>query len=270
MDVALHRDLDFLSAIVGQEVRTWGERLVVPFFSIHHVFCTVPFELGYRLRLPLYAANGQFMLFRRQAYDRIGGYASVLGEVLDDLSLAAQVVAHRLRWRFGDAHRFVSCRMYRSWAGVVEGFTKSVFTAFGRAVAPFVLAWSGITLLFFLPLVVLALAALRVPLAPTQLPFALTGIAMTLCFWLVSSRRFQVPSYLALLYPATIGVALVIAVRSAIMLTEGRATWKGRTIEQPAATTPRPVPALRQLTCFYWYLNAGVAMLFHAYYRMRR
>jgi chlorobactene glucosyltransferase len=276
MDAALHLDLGFLSAIINQEIRTWGERLVVPFFSIHHVFCVVPFELGYRLRrLRVFAANGQFMLFRRQAYDRIGGYSAVRSAVLDDQSLVARVVAHGLRWRICDAHRFVSCRMYRSWSGVFEGFTKSVFTAFAGAIEPFCLAWTAISLLFFGPLAIMALAAFRAPLAPVQLPLAIATILVTLVFWLASSRRFGVPLYLAFLYPATAGIALAIALRSVVMLSAGRATWKGRIIAQPATSNgplrvSRPTPVLRQLTYAYWYVNIGVTLLFYAYYRLRR
>ena len=34
------------------------------------------------------AANGQFLMIRRDAYDAIGGHASVAGEVLEDVALA--------------------------------------------------------------------------------------------------------------------------------------------------------------------------------------
>ena len=33
-------------------------------------------------------ANGQFMLFRKATYDRIGGHAAVKGAVLEDLAFA--------------------------------------------------------------------------------------------------------------------------------------------------------------------------------------
>ncbi|MBM3331098.1 glycosyltransferase [candidate division WOR-3 bacterium] len=274
MDAALPGRLEFVSAIVGQEIRTWGERLVVPFYSIHHVFCTIPFELCRRLHLPISAANGQFMLFRRQAYDWIGGYASVRGEVLDDRAFAARVVAHGLNWCFCDAHRFVTCRMYKNWAGVVEGFTKGVFAAFDRALAPFALAWAGIVLLFFLPPAVLVLAGLGIALAPSQLPLALAGIAVPLCFLLLSGRRFGVPSYLAFLYPATVSLALFVAVRSVVMLSTGHATWKGRTIEAAGESGPnralRPAPGLRTAALVFWFLDVGLTAIGYAYHRLRR
>ena len=275
MDAALHHQLDFLSALLNQEVRTWSERLVVPFYSIYHVFCTVPFALGRRLRRPrLCAANGQFMLFRRQAYERIGGYAGIRSAVLDDQALATRVVAHELRWRFGDASRFVSCRMYRNWESVVEGFTKSVFTAFNYRLEPFLLTCVGLLLIFFGPLFVAILAASGITPALARLPLAVASILITICLWLAVNRRFRIPLYLVLAYPATVGLALFIAVRSAMVLPTGRATWKGRAIEATGASgSPamvRPLPGLRTATYVYWYLGVSIAMLAHAYYRIRR
>ena len=42
---------DLLTGFPRQEVRTWGERLLVPFFS-WALLCFIPLELAYRLRLP--------------------------------------------------------------------------------------------------------------------------------------------------------------------------------------------------------------------------
>ena len=273
MDAALHHPVDFLTAIIGQEVRSWGERLVVPFFSTYHIFCAVPLELGYRLRSArVFAANGQFLLFRRQAYDEIGGYAAARDTVLDDQALVSRITRHGLRWRMCDGSRFVRCRMYTNWAGVFRGFTKNVFVAFGGAIVPYCLVWTGIALLFFEPLVVLALAALRFPLAPAGVPVALATILATLLLWLGTARRFRFPFYLAFMYPATIGLALVIAVRSVVMLSTGHATWKGRTIAQPLAgpaKVSRARPALRPLAFLLWFASIAFAFLFSGVYRLR-
>lgn len=275
MDVALRHKLDFLSAILNQEVRTWAERLVVPFYSVYHIFCTLPFALGIRFRrLDLCTANGAFLLFRREAYDHIGGYYSVRSAVLDDQALALRVREQQLRWRFCDGSEVVGCRMYRGWPSVVEGFTKGVFTAFNFAIEPFALAWAGITLIFFAPLLILALVALRQPLNPTLVPIAVASILATLFFWLAVNRRFRFPLYLVPLYPVTIGIALYIGLRSVLMLSTGRATWKGRVIEATgefgSPSMMKPLPGLKTATFVYWYLGVGVAVLANAYYRMRR
>lgn len=45
----------------------------------------IPVSLAYRVRTHAFcAANGQYMLFRRAAYDQIGGYAAVRTDAVDD------------------------------------------------------------------------------------------------------------------------------------------------------------------------------------------
>lgn len=93
------------------------------------------------------AANGQFLMIRREAYDAIGGHASVAGEVLEDVALAKRVKnAGRKVW-FGSGGGIVRVRMYRSFGAMWEGWKKNLYPLMGgtreamlrefvRAVAP--------------------------------------------------------------------------------------------------------------------------------------
>jgi hypothetical protein len=81
------------------------------------------------------AANGQFLLVRRDAYEKIGGHRAVQGAVLEDVELA--VLAKRrgvgLRLRF--APEAVATRMYRSFGAMWQGWTKNLALLFGNAPA---------------------------------------------------------------------------------------------------------------------------------------
>ena len=76
------------------------------------------------------AANGQYLLISRSAYDEIGGHAAVAHSLLEDVELA-RAVKNRggtLRFRYGgDA---VRTRMYRSFAELREGWTKNLVLLF--------------------------------------------------------------------------------------------------------------------------------------------
>ena len=69
------------------------------------------------------AANGQFLLVEREAYRKLGGHASVAGEVLEDVALAVLAKRRRVGLRFRYADDIVSARMYRTTAAMVEGWT---------------------------------------------------------------------------------------------------------------------------------------------------
>ena len=79
------------------------------------------------------AANGQFLLVRRDVYERIGGHSAVKGAVLEDVELATLVKRRKLGLRFRNAPEAVSARMYRSFGGMVEGWTKNLALLFGNA-----------------------------------------------------------------------------------------------------------------------------------------
>jgi GT2 family glycosyltransferase len=84
------------------------------------------------------AANGQFLVVRRDVYERIGGHRAVKGAVLEDVELAALVKQRKLGLRFRYAPEAVSTRMYRSFGAMWQGWTKNLALLFGNATT---LAW---------------------------------------------------------------------------------------------------------------------------------
>jgi Glycosyl transferase family 21 len=80
---------------------------------------------------PAAAANGQYLLIRRDTYDRIGGHAAVAKAILEDVELARLVkrAGFRLQFRLSDV---VSTRMYRSFGQMWEGWTKNLALLFLR------------------------------------------------------------------------------------------------------------------------------------------
>ncbi|HVN22306.1 MAG TPA: glycosyltransferase, partial [Dongiaceae bacterium] len=81
---------------------------------------------------PIAAANGQFILIRRETYDAIGGHAAVAGEILEDVALARRMKAagYKIRFRYGAD--MVRTRMYRNFAQLREGWTKNLALLFPK------------------------------------------------------------------------------------------------------------------------------------------
>jgi cellulose synthase/poly-beta-1,6-N-acetylglucosamine synthase-like glycosyltransferase len=77
------------------------------------------------------AANGQYLLIRRDAYDAVGGHAAVATAILEDVELARLVkqTGYKLQFRLSDV---VSTRMYRSFPEMWEGWTKNLALLFDR------------------------------------------------------------------------------------------------------------------------------------------
>lgn len=79
---------------------------------------------------PEAAANGQYMLITREAYDAVGGHASVATSILEDVALARAVKASGRTIRFRYAAGAVRTRMYRNFAQLREGWTKNLALLF--------------------------------------------------------------------------------------------------------------------------------------------
>lgn len=223
---------DLLTGFPRQRVVSWGERLLVPFFSWASLSFT-PLWLAYRLRLPALAvAVGQVMLFRRDAYDAIGGHEALGATVVEDLKLARRIRAAGRRWRVVSVSDLISSRMYRRGREAVDGFTKNLFAAFDHRLLVYLFVFGWMVVLFEVPLATL----LAVVVTGGQLTAAYTlfgCIGLSLVLWLLPYREIRVPLYLVPLYPATVLANVLVAARSLLFTMGGRVTWKGRPLERP-------------------------------------
>jgi glycosyltransferase involved in cell wall biosynthesis len=100
----------------------------------------------------LAAANGQFLLVTRAAYDAIGGHEAVKTAVLEDVELARLVKRRKLGLRFRYAPEAVSARMYRSFGAMWQGWAKNLALLFGNPLALAMWRLLDLGLLLGLPL----------------------------------------------------------------------------------------------------------------------
>lgn len=102
----------------------------------------------------LAAANGQFLLVRRDAYVQIGGHEAVADSMLEDVDLAHLVKRRKLGLRFRYAPDALSVRMYRSFGQMCEGWTKNLALLFGNTLIT--AAWKLLDIFLLAGLPVLA------------------------------------------------------------------------------------------------------------------
>jgi glycosyltransferase involved in cell wall biosynthesis len=70
-------------------------------------------------------AVGPFMLFRRTAYEQIGGHQAVASQVVEDVELARLIKQVGLTLHCGLGHALGNLQMYPSGAALWEGWTKN-------------------------------------------------------------------------------------------------------------------------------------------------
>jgi len=179
------------------------------------------------------AANGQYLLISRDAYDGVGGHATIASSLLEDVALAQAVKAsgRKIFFRYGgDA---VRTRMYRSFSQLREGWTKNLALLF-----PSPLRLALLRLIECLLIVGGAIAAVRAVAHGRKEIGVLTGtlaiVLMALFVRRIRRAHFSWGSNLL----ALMGLPLFsyLLLRSRIFYRRGQVTWKGRTY----GTAPGP------------------------------
>lgn len=130
LDRAENECADLLSVSPGQRVVTWWEKAVIPLIYVH-LSRRYRFEDVSDPKSPAAAANGQYLLIRRDAYERAGGHEAVRGEILEDVALARRVKAAGGKLVFLPGAEWVETRMYSSFASMWQGWTKNLYLLFG-------------------------------------------------------------------------------------------------------------------------------------------
>ena len=130
--MAAHRGLQLLSLLGTLETRHWFERIVQPVAAMT-LLRMYPIERVNRIERHRPFANGQFMLFERAWYDRIGGHEAVKDHLLEDIAFA-RLVYHREGGRVGLflADDLLTCSMYDTFDQLKAGWQRIYIEASRR------------------------------------------------------------------------------------------------------------------------------------------
>ena len=237
-----------LSYSPEQEVRTFWEKAVMPVIFAE-LAATYPPKKVNDPASPIAAANGQYLLISRGAYDAVGGHSKIAGDLLEDVALARLVKfsGRKIFFRYGgDA---VRTRMYRSWPQMKEGWTKNLALLFRPAWS--IASWR-VAEFIFIPSV-LAATVMFAMIGGTKLAFqpALLSLVVLFLFW----KRLRVGHFSAssnLLAFSGLPVFAFLLVRSSRMQRSGGLQWKNRTyaVSQPFAIVSKGYQITAALALF--------------------
>ncbi len=215
---ATRENLDAASLFPQQHCLALAEQTLLPYaFALY--FTGVDARAVNSPRSAEALGNGQCFLFRRKAYQAVGGHRAVSNTVIEDIALARLLQQNGFRYRVLRAESLAHVRMYSSLASIFGGFEKNAFRFL--AVNPITAAQvilASILATSWLP--VLLWAALDRQWTSAALLFlSLPAVLLPL----YGKRIWLVPA-------AVYGFQLIALSSLAASLTGRKVIWKGRRV----------------------------------------
>lgn len=246
VDYAEKRRAALVSAWPRLITATWSEKLILPMIINlgltifpHWLLLWLQARPALATRVPrtvrrvLGAANGQFIFWRRAAYERTGGHAALRDNLVEDVAsgrLVAERMDEGLRLFNCDALQFSTCRMYRSFGEVWEGFSKNLRPVFEHRVAGFAFVGAIQLCAWLLPCVwVFTMWDSR------HWPLVAAQVAVICTVRVVLTARFRTSWLSCALHPIAQMFGLIIGLNSWRLAGRRGVTWKGRRYAAAAA-----------------------------------
>jgi glycosyltransferase involved in cell wall biosynthesis len=224
-----------LSYSPEQEVHGFWEKAVMPVIFAELAAQFRPSDVSDPVS-PAAAANGQYMLVSRDAYDAVGGYAAVASSLLEDVALARILKAsgRKIFFRYGgDA---VRTRMYRSFTQLREGWTKNLMLLFPAPSRLALVRSVEFLLIMFGTLLGLMLSLSGQPRL-ALVSAALVGILYAMFLKRILKAHFSWDANVLALLGLPLFSYLLLRSKSAHV--RGRVSWKGRDYGSAALASER-------------------------------
>lgn len=123
--------VDFLSLAPSIICKNWAEWLVQPLI-FNHFNLIGDFQKVNDPQSEDVIVSGQFMLFTRSCYERLGGFRVVADQVVEDLMIGKLIKYKGMKLLLLSAPELLSVRMYSSWVALWEGWTKNFYESMQR------------------------------------------------------------------------------------------------------------------------------------------
>jgi len=237
---------DLVTLAPGTILRTFWEKVLQP-----PIFLLIMILVGGKLvnddRRGNAIGNGQYMLFRREAYEKIGGHSAVRDKIVEDYNIARLLKKAGLRLRFVTGEDVLGVRMYASLAEIWRGWRKNFYTVSEKHMLSKAIVRIVLMLTFLvLPFAILGYGLFLIPTSPLN-PYLIAGAFMAFLLWLgivILDRSIRISPGYALLFPLAILVYVSIGIDSTVRGSLGFGfSWKGRVYGKPIERQLEPYAA---------------------------
>ncbi len=231
LNTAVHvmreRELDVLTLMPKAEFGSFWERAVQPvifgFIASLTRFKNVN-DPDHRSAMGF----GAFLMFRRSAYEKIGGHEAGKSDVLEDVLIAKRAKRAGLKLFVADAKQLFSIRMYFGLKEIWFGWEKNMFFAMKESVVKATYNVAVVLGFVFTPYIILAINIFE-QIGWLWIVMALVGVVLVSAAFYKTCDEMELQRNNAVLFP--IGALVMAAIMANSMfhtLVRKKTKWRGR------------------------------------------
>lgn len=212
--------LNMLSCFPTQIENTFGEKLIVPLMN-WLLLSFLPLKKVYSSKNKLFvAANGQYIMFEKNTYSKLGTHAAVNNKVVEDMEFARLVKRNKMNMMTLLGNNQVNCNMYSGFSSSILGFTKNYYAGFNTSTFNFILLQVFLFIVFVLPF----------GLVFSNYLFLYNVIIILLIRVVLTTLTKENYLINVFLHPLQLLLMGFIGLKSVVSFNKKRILWKGRTI----------------------------------------
>jgi glycosyltransferase involved in cell wall biosynthesis len=215
---------DIVSGCPKQIPSSFTDRFLLPIIPLLPLGCLPLFKIG-NFRFVRTAIHGSFSAYRRDFYERFGGYERIKDKWVDDAALNALVPKYHGKTEMLDVTGIVSCKMYTTGKQTVEGIARSLYHELYASIPLIIFL---IAMLFLATIVPLILVVSSRTLEQTVLSLSIFAIITSI--FATVDVKYGFPWYSAFLHPLMFFGLTSAAFLSIKGSRKKNMVWKGRSI----------------------------------------
>lgn len=228
---AISRSADLYTLIPEMTLKSFAEKSIMP--ALHFTtFTLLPYYMVESSPFSVFAMGvGPFMLFKREAYEKIGGHLAVKSDLVEDVRLAKNIKKNKLNVIVNKGIDIFSCRMYTNYKEIWSGFSKNIYPGMNYSTLTLFFVLSIYLTLFLSPFVFAILSF--VFNSNIILINSLIQIGLILLIRVIINHNFKLGWLSILTHPYSILVISLIGFNSYRWNKFGKGSiWKGRTYQK--------------------------------------
>ena len=230
MNMHINEDLDLLTLFPKRKASTFIDKIISVTIG-WMIFSWIPIFLANTSKFPFFsAAFGQFLLFKRDSYNLIGGHKTIKVEILDDFELGRNISRNKLKLKMINGVKDIETFSYNSEKEALRGVSRTIFPFFYQSLIGFLILWFLFISMTFIPFLMIFVEFFNITLDENKNSLILLIWTLLSCSWVLAALRSKQSIFLAILFPFAMLVTSIIGFYSVVSFLIDNIHWKNRNV----------------------------------------